>query len=138
MPACTWPFCLSALTFLLLTTGTNRIFKLPLAKVTYPEKNLGFFWKLKKQEKNEKAEKERKEKEDQQKAIEDQVIQNEKMQLRIELERLEGRREANETLDDKNDETHIEDHAPAVEHQGTEEEENRNNDLMEVTFADYV
>lgn len=131
MPACTWPFCLSALTFLLLTTGTKRIFKLPLAKVTYPEKNLGFFWKLKKQEKNEKAEKERKEKEDQQKAIADQVILNEKVQLRIELERMEDGREAS-------DGTHTKDHVPAVQHQDTEEEQNRNNDLVEVTFADYV
>uniref|UniRef100_A0A3Q3JG72 Urea transporter n=1 Tax=Monopterus albus TaxID=43700 RepID=A0A3Q3JG72_MONAL len=46
LPACTWPFCLSALTFLLLTIGTNKIFKLPLAKVTYPEKNLAYFWKF--------------------------------------------------------------------------------------------
>lgn len=141
MPACTWPFCLSALTFLLLTTGTNRIFKLPLAKVTYPEKNLRFFWKLKKQEKNEKAEKERKEKEDQQKAIEDQVIQNEKLQLSIDLERIEEGREANELSQDKNGETHMEDNAPAVEHQVTEEEEEEestNNDQMEFASACYV
>lgn len=131
MPACTWPFCLSALTFLLLTTGTNRIFKLPLAKVTYPEKNLGFFWKLKKQEKKEKAEKERKEKEDQRKAIEDQVTLNDKLQLRIELERMEEGRVASEISDSKNDS------APPAEHQDTAEEV-RNNDLTEVTFADYV
>ncbi|XP_061118136.1 urea transporter 2-like [Conger conger] len=51
LPACTWPFCLSALTFLLITTGTKSIHKLPLAKVTYPEKNLSYFLKLKKAEK---------------------------------------------------------------------------------------
>ncbi|CAG07854.1 unnamed protein product, partial [Tetraodon nigroviridis] len=51
LPACTWPFCLSALTFLLLTTETNKIYKLPLAKVNYPEKNLAFYWKMKRQEK---------------------------------------------------------------------------------------
>ncbi|XP_064152825.1 urea transporter 2 [Anguilla rostrata] len=51
LPACTWPFCLSALTFLLITTETKTIFKLPLAKVTYPEKNLRYFWNLKKAEK---------------------------------------------------------------------------------------
>lgn len=50
LPACTWPFCLSALTFLLITTETKNIHKLPLAKVTYPEKNLIYFWKMKKEE----------------------------------------------------------------------------------------
>ncbi|XP_030647644.1 urea transporter 2 [Chanos chanos] len=54
LPACTWPFCLSALTFLLITTETNTIFKLPLAKVTYPEKNLIYFWKMRKEERAEK------------------------------------------------------------------------------------
>ncbi|XP_061117253.1 urea transporter 2-like [Conger conger] len=54
LPACTWPFCLSALTFLLITTETKTIFKLPLAKVTYPEKNLRYFWKMKKAQKAEK------------------------------------------------------------------------------------
>ncbi|XP_012684003.2 urea transporter 2 isoform X2 [Clupea harengus] len=58
LPACTWPFCLSALTFLLMTTETNTIYKLPLAKVTYPEKNLHYFWKMKKAEKAEKLKKE--------------------------------------------------------------------------------
>ncbi|TRY95888.1 hypothetical protein DNTS_021410 [Danionella cerebrum] len=50
LPACTWPFCLSALTFLLITTETKHIHKLPLAKVTYPEKNLIHYWKMKKEE----------------------------------------------------------------------------------------
>lgn len=54
LPACTWPFCLSALTFLLITTETKNIHKLPLAKVTYPEKNLIYFWKMKKEERNDK------------------------------------------------------------------------------------
>ncbi|XP_058412549.1 urea transporter 2 [Diceros bicornis minor] len=39
LPPCTWPFCLSALTFLLLTTNNSAIYKLPLSKVTYPEAN---------------------------------------------------------------------------------------------------
>ncbi|XP_069324134.1 urea transporter 2 [Eulemur rufifrons] len=39
LPTCTWPFCLSALTFLLLTTNNPAIYKLPLSKVTYPEAN---------------------------------------------------------------------------------------------------
>ncbi|XP_070820974.1 urea transporter 2 [Chaetodon trifascialis] len=105
LPACTWPFCLSALTFLLLTTETNRIFKLPLAKVTYPEKNLSFFWKMKKQEKMEKAEEARKEREEQQKAIEDEVILNEKEKLRLELDRIEQGRVASEVSERQNDET---------------------------------
>ncbi|MCJ8746839.1 hypothetical protein PDJAM_G00146470 [Pangasius djambal] len=57
LPACTWPFCLSALTFLLITTETKTIYKLPLARVTYPEKNLMFYWKMKKEEKAEKVQK---------------------------------------------------------------------------------
>ncbi|KAL2092097.1 hypothetical protein ACEWY4_011895 [Coilia grayii] len=61
LPACTWPFCLSALTFLQITTETDSIYKLPLAKVTYPEKNLHHFWKMKKAEKAEKLRKEQEE-----------------------------------------------------------------------------
>nr|XP_006626841.2 PREDICTED: urea transporter 2-like [Lepisosteus oculatus] len=61
LPACTWPFCLSALTFLLITTEIKGICKLPLAKVTYPEKNLRYFRKMKKAEKAEKLQKEKKE-----------------------------------------------------------------------------
>lgn len=55
LPACTWPFCLSALTFLLITTETKTIYKLPLAEVTYPEKNLMRYRKMKKKEKAEKV-----------------------------------------------------------------------------------
>jgi len=57
LPACTWPFCLSALTFLLITTETKNIHKLPLAKVTYPEKNLIYYWKMKKEERIDKQRK---------------------------------------------------------------------------------
>lgn len=135
LPSCTWPFCLSALTFLLLTTGTERIFKLPLAKVTYPEKNLRFFWKLKKQEKMEKAEKERKEKEEQQRAIEEQVILNEKVQLRIELERMEQRNAENEAQEVRNDSTQV-DVPQTLE--GPGEERNGENDLIEDTLTAYV
>ncbi|XP_060029794.1 urea transporter 2 isoform X2 [Erinaceus europaeus] len=39
LPPCTWPFCLSALTFLLLTTNNPALYRLPLSKVTYPEAN---------------------------------------------------------------------------------------------------
>ncbi|XP_077202818.1 urea transporter 1 isoform X2 [Paroedura picta] len=39
LPLGTWAFCLSSLTFLLLTTNNEAIYKLPLSKVTYPEAN---------------------------------------------------------------------------------------------------
>ncbi|XP_056147756.1 urea transporter 2 isoform X2 [Lampris incognitus] len=104
LPACTWPFCLSALTFLLITTGTKAIFKLPLAKVTYPEKNLCFFWKLKKQEKMEKAEKE----EQQQKTTEEEVKVNEKEQLKLELERMEEQNSLSDALERQLEGTYIE------------------------------
>lgn len=108
LPACTWPFCLSALTFLLLTTETNKIFKLPLAKVTYPEKNLGFYWKMKRQEK---AEKERLEKE-KQRIVNEENFLNEKEQLRLELELMEEGKVQNKAPECKNE-------APCI----TEEEE---------------
>ncbi|MGH0162221.1 UNVERIFIED_CONTAM: hypothetical protein FKN15_042194 [Acipenser sinensis] len=50
LPACTWPFCLSALTFLLITTETKAIYRLPLSEVTYPERNLKYFKKIRKAE----------------------------------------------------------------------------------------
>ncbi|KAF7687339.1 hypothetical protein HF521_014567 [Silurus meridionalis] len=53
LPACTWPFCLSVLTFLLITTETKTIYKLPLCIVTYPEKNLMFYCKIKREMKAE-------------------------------------------------------------------------------------
>lgn len=86
LPACTWPFCLSALTFLLLTTETNKIFKLPLVKVSYPEKNLGFYWKIKRQEKAEKAQL-RKERE---RVTDEENVLNEKEQLRLEEVRVQN------------------------------------------------
>ncbi|XP_057554910.1 urea transporter 2 [Hippopotamus amphibius kiboko] len=52
LPPCTWPFCLSALTFLLLTTNNPAIYKLPLSKVTYPEANRIYYLS---QEKNRKS-----------------------------------------------------------------------------------
>uniref|UniRef100_A0A452I609 Urea transporter n=1 Tax=Gopherus agassizii TaxID=38772 RepID=A0A452I609_9SAUR len=41
IPACTWPFCFSTFLFLLLTTDNSAIYKLPLCKVTYPERQFG-------------------------------------------------------------------------------------------------
>lgn len=136
LPACTWPFCLSALTFLHLTTETKKIFKLPLAKVTYPEKNLGFFWNMKKQEKKEKAEREKEEKERQRKAIECEIILNEKEQLRINLEKMEKG-----TVDcqaAEKEESHVDNGEPAVAEGGTETEQNGLSDLREVNVADCV
>ncbi|XP_066471996.1 urea transporter 1 isoform X2 [Tiliqua scincoides] len=43
VPSGTWPFCLSSLTFLLLTTNNDAIYKLPLSKVTYPEANRAYY-----------------------------------------------------------------------------------------------
>ncbi|XP_048450397.1 urea transporter 2-like [Rhincodon typus] len=39
LPAGTWPFCLSALVFLLITSNNKAIYKLPLNKVASPEAN---------------------------------------------------------------------------------------------------
>lgn len=136
LPACTWPFCLSALTFLHLTTETKKIFKLPLAKVTYPEKNLGFFWNMKKQEKKEKAEREKEEKERQRNAIEQEIMLNEKEQLRIHLEQMEKGNvdcQASEKV-----ESHVNNHEPVVAEGESETEQNGLNDLREVTVADCV
>ncbi|XP_055273256.1 urea transporter 2 [Moschus berezovskii] len=52
LPPCTWPFCFSALTFLLLTTNNPAIYKLPLSRVTYPEANRIYYLS---QEKNRRA-----------------------------------------------------------------------------------
>ncbi|XP_004606153.2 urea transporter 1 [Sorex araneus] len=48
LPACTWPFCLAALLFLLITTGNRNIYKMPLSKVTYTEENRIFYQQAKK------------------------------------------------------------------------------------------
>lgn len=87
LPACTWPFCLSALTFLLITTETNSIFKLPLAKVTYPEKNLRFFWQLRKTERTERAREEEREEKEKEK---------EREEFRLQMERIEEDRSTGE------------------------------------------
>ncbi|XP_027889233.1 LOW QUALITY PROTEIN: urea transporter 2 [Xiphophorus couchianus] len=121
LPACTWPFCLSALTFLLLTTGTKRIFKLPLAKVTYPEKNLAFYWRLKKQEKAEKAAKESQEQ------LNAEITLHEKNQLKLELRRIEEGRQESEN----NNSTEMDE---GVNVEGTNGEDNS----TKVVPADYV
>ncbi|KFO64642.1 Urea transporter 2, partial [Corvus brachyrhynchos] len=52
VPSGTWPFCLSALTFLLMTTNHSAIQKLPLSKVTYPEANRAYYLMMKKHERS--------------------------------------------------------------------------------------
>ncbi|NXD10530.1 UT2 protein, partial [Nothocercus nigrocapillus] len=52
LPSGTWSFCLSALTFLLITTNNFAIYKLPLSKVTYPEANRAYYLKVKKHQKS--------------------------------------------------------------------------------------
>nr|XP_031548194.1 urea transporter 2 isoform X3 [Vicugna pacos] len=50
VPPGTWPFCLSSLTFLLLTTNNPAIYRLPLSKVTYPEANRIYYLTVKSSE----------------------------------------------------------------------------------------
>ncbi|KFM08809.1 Urea transporter 2, partial [Aptenodytes forsteri] len=52
VPSGTWSFCLSALTFLLITTNHSAIYKLPLSKVTYPEANRAYYLKMKKHQRS--------------------------------------------------------------------------------------
>ncbi|KAF2986344.1 hypothetical protein EK904_005053 [Melospiza melodia maxima] len=52
VPSGTWPFCLSALTFLLMTTNHSGICRLPLSKVTYPEANRAYYLTPKSDERN--------------------------------------------------------------------------------------
>ncbi|KAF6729119.1 Urea transporter 2 [Oryzias melastigma] len=47
LPACTWPFCLSTLIFLLLSSERPALRRLPLAAVSYPEENRRYLRRLK-------------------------------------------------------------------------------------------
>uniref|UniRef100_A0A3P9N1W9 Urea transporter n=1 Tax=Poecilia reticulata TaxID=8081 RepID=A0A3P9N1W9_POERE len=47
LPACTWPFCLSTLTFLLLSSENPAICRPPLSAVSYPEENRHYLRQLK-------------------------------------------------------------------------------------------
>ncbi|XP_020563228.1 urea transporter 1 isoform X2 [Oryzias latipes] len=47
LPACTWPFCLSTLIFLLLSSENPALCRLPLAAVSYPEENRRYLRQLK-------------------------------------------------------------------------------------------
>uniref|UniRef100_A0A3B3H4S1 Urea transporter n=1 Tax=Oryzias latipes TaxID=8090 RepID=A0A3B3H4S1_ORYLA len=49
LPACTWPFCLSTLIFLLLSSENPALCRLPLAAVSYPEENRRYLRQLKRQ-----------------------------------------------------------------------------------------
>lgn len=42
LPACTWPFCLSTLIFLLISSEIPAICRLPLSVVSSPEENKCF------------------------------------------------------------------------------------------------
>lgn len=129
LPACTWPFCLSALTFLLLTTETNKIFKLPLAKVNYPEKNLGFYWKMKRQEKAEKKQLEK----EKQRIIDEENILNEKKLLRLELELMEEGNVQNKAPECKKEVSHVTGECQREK----QDSEKGSNDDGEMTVADY-
>ncbi|XP_074239627.1 urea transporter 1 isoform X1 [Saimiri boliviensis] len=48
LPACTWPFCLATILFLIMTTKNPNIYKMPLSKATYPEENRIFYLQTKK------------------------------------------------------------------------------------------
>lgn len=48
LPSATWPFCLAALLFLLVTTGNHSIYRMPLDKVTYTEENRIFYHQARK------------------------------------------------------------------------------------------
>lgn len=50
LPVCTWPFCLSTIIFLLMTSNNRAIYKLPLIKVTCPEENRKFYKDMRKHE----------------------------------------------------------------------------------------
>uniref|UniRef100_A0A3B5PV30 Urea transporter n=1 Tax=Xiphophorus maculatus TaxID=8083 RepID=A0A3B5PV30_XIPMA len=51
LPACTWPFCLSTLIFLLLSSENPAICRLPLSAVSYPEENRHYLRHLRMSEK---------------------------------------------------------------------------------------
>ncbi|XP_040014018.1 urea transporter 2-like [Xiphias gladius] len=51
LPACTWPFCLSTLIFLLISSEIPAICRLPLSVVSYPEENRRYQRQLKASEK---------------------------------------------------------------------------------------
>lgn len=51
LPACTWPFCLSTLIFLLISSEIPAICRLPLSVVSYPEENWRYQRQLKASEK---------------------------------------------------------------------------------------
>uniref|UniRef100_A0A8C3NC21 Urea transporter n=1 Tax=Geospiza parvula TaxID=87175 RepID=A0A8C3NC21_GEOPR len=46
LPVCTWPFCLSALLFLLITSQNPAIYKMPLCQVTHPEANRIYYLRM--------------------------------------------------------------------------------------------
>ncbi|KAK5851570.1 hypothetical protein PBY51_023116 [Eleginops maclovinus] len=55
LPACTWPFCLSTLIFLLISSEIRAICRLPLFRVSNPEQNRRYWRQLKEKEKAEQS-----------------------------------------------------------------------------------
>uniref|UniRef100_A0A8C5TFD1 Urea transporter n=1 Tax=Malurus cyaneus samueli TaxID=2593467 RepID=A0A8C5TFD1_9PASS len=47
LPVCTWPFCLSALLFLLINSENPAIYRMPLCKATHPEANRLYYLRMK-------------------------------------------------------------------------------------------
>lgn len=82
--------------------------------------------------KQEKTEKELKEKEEQKKSIADEILKNEKEQLRLELARMEEGKMSNEASDD----SLTPDPAPEARQQvDDDDDETRQNDLTEVAYV---
>uniref|UniRef100_A0A8C4UQR5 Urea transporter n=1 Tax=Falco tinnunculus TaxID=100819 RepID=A0A8C4UQR5_FALTI len=52
LPLCTWPFCFSALLFLLINSDNPAIYRIPLCKVTYPEANRIYYLRMKRRPQN--------------------------------------------------------------------------------------
>lgn len=77
---------------------------------------------MKKQEKCEKVEKESEEREEQLKATKEEILLNEKQQLRIALELMEEGKVQNEPLECKNIILPVEVHTSVGDQQGTEED----------------
>lgn len=73
----------------------------------------------------EKADKEMEEKENQQKAIQEEIILNEKQQMRLELERLEEGKLESRISEGEFEQTHVLTQDPEVNKQVTEEDKNR-------------
>ncbi|KAG7280927.1 hypothetical protein CRUP_009214 [Coryphaenoides rupestris] len=98
-----------------IMSAAARIFKLPLAKVTYPEKNLCYYWHLRKDEKAEEAAQKKK-------------AEDEKEVLRIEIE---AREAEVKKLNVEQEDTHIEEKAT----EQASEEKPKNTNSININIA---